>query len=511
LIVSVTPIIGMEVHIELATHTKMFSRALSPSFAGNEDAAPNTYLDPTVLGLPGALPVMNRRAVELSVLIGLALNCRINAPSVWDRKNYFYPDSPKAYQISQYQLPLCEDGFLEVPAADDAGFPDFATAPRRIGIVRAHLEEDAGKLSHEGPGGASIDHSLVDFNRAGTPLLEVVTAPDFSSSEQCVMFARTLRNIARFLEATLGVMQRGHMRFEPNINLELVLADGRTVRTPIVEVKNLNSFRSLKGAIEFEIREQPGRFLADGRVMGRGAKTTRGWDDAHERTFVQREKEDAHDYRYFPDPDLPPVTVDESWTTAIAASLLELPLARCKRYMTEFGLAVKEASALAEDRGPCLFFEACIEELRGRGIAPARAGKLASNMLLGPAQKRANERSVALHEVGITAHGIAALGVLREAGRIGNQAVDELFAALCETPSADAEAVAAEHHLLIVKDDAALDGWISLVFAANPKVVEDVKAGKVAAAGRLVGEVMKLAAGKADAKTVRETILAKLA
>ncbi len=510
MIISSTPIIGMEVHIELATRTKMFSRALSPAFAGQEDAEPNTYIDPTVLGLPGALPVMNRRAVELSVLVGLALNCRINSPSVWDRKNYFYPDLPKAYQISQLQLPLCEEGFVDVPAADAAGFPDFSAPPTRVRVIRAHLEEDAGKLTHDEGGGAEGD-SLADYNRAGTPLLEVVTAPDFVSADQCVMFARTLRNIARFLDASLGVMQRGHIRFEPNINLELGLADGRKARTPIVEVKNLNSFRSLRGAIEFEIREQPGRFLADRREMGPGAKTTRGWDDTTERTFIQREKEDAHDYRYFPDPDLPPVAVDDNWKAEIAASLLELPLARCRRYTADFGLAVKEAAALSEERGPCLFFEASTAALVARGLEHGRAGKVVANLLLGAAQKRANERGGAVHELGVTPESIAELVALRESGRIGNHALEELFAGLCDHPGTGAEAMAADRNLLIVKDDAALDRWIAEVSAANPKVVEDVKAGKIAAAGRLVGEVMKLAGGKADAKTVREAILARLA
>jgi aspartyl-tRNA(Asn)/glutamyl-tRNA(Gln) amidotransferase subunit B len=261
--------VGLEVHVELATRTKMFSRCPSPAHPEYDGAAPNTLIDPVVLALPGALPVMNREAVQMAMMVGLALNCSIAQRTKWDRKSYFYPDLPKGYQISQYDLPLCFDGIVSVPAIDDKGFVAEGEA-KQIGIIRAHLEEDAGKLLHEAPGGHAIDFSIVDWNRAGTPLLEIVTQPDFETADQVVSFARMLRNICRFLGVTEGIMQKGHMRFEPNINLILTLEGGKTVATPITEVKNLNSFKSLRGAIEYELTEQPRRWVEDQREMGRG-------------------------------------------------------------------------------------------------------------------------------------------------------------------------------------------------------------------------------------------------
>ncbi|MCA9299534.1 MAG: hypothetical protein KDA28_10735 [Phycisphaerales bacterium] len=247
----IEPIIGMEIHVELATRSKMFSRSANVAHAAYEDALPNTLTDPTVLALPGALPVMNREAVEQSMMVGLALGCTINRLSRWDRKSYFYPDLPKAYQISQYDLALCIEGSFEFPVTDELGRPAGEDCRHIVRIRRAHLEEDAGKLSHELPGGGSIDGSLVDLNRAGTPLLEIVTEPDLTSADEAVSFGKALRQLCRFLGVTQGVMQRGHMRFEPNINCRLTFDDGRVVTTPIVEVKNLNSFRALRGAIEY--------------------------------------------------------------------------------------------------------------------------------------------------------------------------------------------------------------------------------------------------------------------
>lgn len=505
--------VGLEVHVELATRSKMFSRAPSPAHAAFDGAAPNTLIDPTVLGLPGALPVMNRAAVEMAMMVGLALGCSIAPRTRWDRKSYFYPDMPKGYQISQYDLPLCFDGAVDVPATDERGnlLPEGPTT--RIGIVRAHLEEDAGKLLHEAPGGAPIDFSIVDLNRAGTPLLEIVTQPDFTSADQVVAFARMLRNICRFLGVTEGVMQKGHMRFEPNINTILTLEDGRTVATPIVEIKNLNSFRSLKGAVEFEAAEQPRRWERDGREMGRGQKRTMGWDDARGVTVPQREKEDADDYRYFPDPDLPPVVVSDAWREAVAARLPELPLARQRRFVEQYGLSVKEAAALTEERDVCLLYEAAIDEMARLGMMAPRAGRLAANLILQNGAKRANERGVLVSELGITAAQLAQIALLREEGRIGSNAADEVFGALCEPGMAErtAEEVASERGLLIVRDEGAMEAWIAEVIAKNEKAAADVRAGKVQAVGRLVGEVMKLSGGKADAKEVRERLLRALA
>ena len=509
---SVKLVVGLEVHVELATRSKMFSRAPSPAHPGHDGAGPNTLIDPVVLGLPGALPVINRGAVEMAMMVGMALGCQIAPVTKWDRKSYFYPDLPKSYQISQYDLPLCFDGGLDVPAVDAKGRPDFSGPSRRIGIIRAHLEEDAGKLLHEAPGGRAIDGSIIDLNRAGTALLEIVTQPDLTSADEAVLFARTLRNICRFLGVTEGVMQKGHMRFEPNINCHLTLSDGHLVKTPIVEIKNLNSFKSLKGAIEFELRDQPRRWMEDRRVMGRGTKVTRGWDDARGVTVVQREKEDAHDYRYFPDPDLPPVSVGAEWREGVRARIPELPNDLLKRYVREFDLDAAEAAVLVEEREGCRFFEACTEGMVALSVPRARAGRVAANFMLQSGARRANERGVMVHELGVRAGDVAAIGKLREDGAVSAQNADELFGLFCDAAvhGRAVEEVARERGMIVVRDDAALARWCDEAIAAQPQSAADVKAGKAAAVGRLVGEVMKRSGGKADAKAAREMLLEKL-
>ncbi|MFM9959062.1 MAG: Asp-tRNA(Asn)/Glu-tRNA(Gln) amidotransferase subunit GatB [Phycisphaerales bacterium] len=535
-------IVGLEIHVELSTRSKMFTRVANPAAAeaarsagrdrshsdehpdetgDDAEGVPNTLIDAVVLGLPGALPVLNREAIRLSALVGLALNCRIAEVTKWDRKSYWYPDLPKNFQTSQYDLPVCFDGAVDVPAITPDG------EPRRIGIIRAHLEEDAGKLLHEWPGGGpggKIDYSIADYNRAGTPLLEIVTAPDFTSADEVVAFAQMLRNTCRFLRATEGVMQKGHMRFEPNINMELTLDDGRSVRTPIVEVKNLNSFKSLRAAVEFEAREQPRRWLEDGKEMGRGAKSTRGWDDKRLETFLQREKEDAHDYRYFPEPDLPPVRLTRAWVEELRSALPELPQDRARRYERDYALKDKESRALVEEREVCEFYESAIVSACEAGVPASAAGRACANFVLQNGQKRANERGVFVHQLGIQPDEIAAIVALREAGDINSNAADELFGVLCGEGGADGgataplisrgptavRALAESRGLIQVRDTGAMQGWCRAVLdnPANEKAVADVRAGKDAAIGRLVGEAMKQAAGKGDAKVLREMLIA---
>ncbi len=494
-------IVGLEIHVELATRTKMFSRAPSPACPEFQDSEPNTLVDPVVAGLPGALPVMNRRAVEMSAMVGMALGCTIARTSRWDRKNYFYPDLPKGYQISQYDLPLCGDGAIDIPAA--------AGGTARIGIIRAHLEEDTGKLGHELPGGQRYEGSLVDLNRAGTPLLEIVTEPDFACAEDVVTFAQELRTLCMFLGVTEGVMQRGHMRFEPNINVVIDTEDGREYRTPVVEVKNLNSFRALRGAIEHEASRQVEAWLADGRVMGPGAKSTRGWDDERQVTLLQREKEDAHDYRYFPDPDLVEVEIDEAWLEAIRAELPELPMARRERFVREFGMLEKDARVLVGDRELCRFFESCQQQAVTAGMPAPEAGAGVAKILLNAGAKRSNERGVAIHELGIGPARVAGIAKLRADGAIDAQGGDALFGILCERDE-DPAALAAAEGLIKVRDDAAMDRWIAESIEANAAAAEDVRSGKQAAIGRLVGHVMKASGGAADAKEVRERMLERL-
>jgi aspartyl-tRNA(Asn)/glutamyl-tRNA(Gln) amidotransferase subunit B len=496
--------VGMEVHVELATRTKMFTRTPNPAHPDHFDAPPNTLIDPVVAALPGTLPVMNQRAVEMSMMVGLALGCAIPEFCKWDRKNYFYPDLPKGYQISQYDLPLCIDGAMEIDA------PGGGT--KRIGIIRAHLEEDTGKLGHELPGGEHYDGSLVDLNRAGTPLLEIVTHPDFESAEEAVEFAREFHRICCFLGVTRGIMQRGHMRFEPNINVIIDTADGHEYRTPIVEIKNLNSFRAVKSAIEFEYERQIAAWREDGLVMGPGAKSTRGWDDIKLVTVLQRTKEDAHDYRYFPEPDLVPLEVSREWVAEVQATLPELPRARRARYRDAYELSVRDAAALVDTPETVAFFEACVDALRERAgdrVTEGNAGSACAKVLLNAGSKRVNETGTALHELGITPAQIAGLIELREQDVIGSSAADELFGILCEDDGEPA-ALAEARGLVQVRDEAAMAEWVEAAIGQQPQAAEDFAGGKDAAVGRLVGAVMKASGGSADAKAVREALVKRL-
>ena len=522
---SVRLIVGMEIHVELATASKMFARAASPAYAGCMDEpepSANTMLDPVVMALPGALPVLNRKAIELSMLVGMALNCSIADETKWDRKGYTYPDLPKGYQISQYDLPLCYDGYVDVPAINDKGAFEAGGKTTRVGIVRAHLEEDAGKLSHEAPsshgGGAAIDGSLVDLNRAGTPLLEIVTQPDLSSANDAVAFCKLLRLVCRFVGATEGVMQMGHMRFEPNINCELVLKGGRTVRTPITEVKNLNSFKAVAGAIEYELAQQPGRWRENGETFGPGTKTTRGWDDAKNVTFVQREKEDAHDYRYFPDPDLPDLRIEDSWRDGVKASLPELPLDRLARWGDAMGLSPEEGMVLLESRADAELFDDAVdavvtgEHAGGRSEGRREAGKAVANIALQHLARLANERGCALAGVGLNARQIAAIAAMRIADDISASNAGKLVEKLAEEGYAgkDPLGVAEYEGWLIVRDEGAMEAWVDEVIAANPEIVEQIRDGKQQAVGRLIGEVMGKSGGSADAKAVRAMLIERI-
>jgi aspartyl-tRNA(Asn)/glutamyl-tRNA(Gln) amidotransferase subunit B len=506
-IVSTRLVIGMEIHVELATRSKMFTRAANVAHREFHEAAPNSLVDPVIAGLPGALPVMNKAALEMSMLVGLALNCEIAEFSKWDRKNYFYPDLPKGYQISQYDLPICFDG--------EFSFRNAQGELRQIGITRAHLEEDTGKLGHELPGGARFDGSLVDFNRAGTPLLEIVTEPDLVSADDAVIFGQELRNICRFLRVTEGIMQRGHMRFEPNVNVIIDTQEGREFRTPIVEVKNLNSFKSLKGAIEHEYARQVEQWKEDGLVQGPGMKSTRGWDDLRGQTVLQREKEDAHDYRYFPDPDLPPVVVDQAWLEKIKNRLIELPIQRRERYQDQYGLSEKDSRALTDDPELCAFYESCVASVLQRGggkVSGTHAGRESAKWILNAGAKRANERAVSVNALGISPAQIAQIIAMRDANQIGSTAADELFGLLCDEShrNADALALATQRSMIQVQDDSQLMAWVDDAIKAQPQAATDFAAGKDAAVGRLVGHVMKASQGKADASAIQAKLRERL-
>ncbi len=503
------PKIGLEVHVELATRTKMFTRVGNSAHGDWEGSEPNTLIDPVVLGLPGSLPVLNGAAVEMSVRVGLALGCRIATLTQWDRKSYFYPDLPKAYQISQYGLPVCGDGSIDIPVHDAA---TDEVRMKRVRIIRAHLEEDAGKLLHEWPGGGRIEYSIVDLNRAGTPLLEIVTAPDFDSAEDVVAFAQALRNVCRGLGVSEGVMQKGHMRFEPNINVTLDMVDGRRVVTPIVEIKNLNSFRALRASIEHEVREQPGRWVEDGREFGPGAKTTRGWDDGREVTLLQREKEDAHDYRYFPDPDLLPVELDAAWVEGLRAGLGELAHERALRYRCEHGLSWKESIALTEEPGVGEMLDDAVQRCVGSGVEREQAVRLGANLILQCLFRIANERGTGVVALGIDGSGLCEVMVLRGEDRISANGAERLLELMIGRPGESGLALAEGAGLLQVRDEGALEAWVEEVLGdpSMAKSAEDVRAGKGAAVGRLIGAVMQRSGGRADAARVRELLLERL-
>ena len=518
--------VGLEVHVELSTRSKMFTRAPNVAHRDYRGAAANTLVDPLVAGLPGTLPVMNRRAVEMAVKVGLALNCEIARVSLWDRKSYFYPDLPKGYQISQYDLPLCGAGVVEIEKSDASDGRDARNAEMKsIRIRRAHLEEDAGKLGHELPGGGRFAGTLVDLNRAGTPLLEIVTEPDFEAAEEVVAFCRLLRETCRFLEVSECDLQEGHMRFEPNINLLIETgAGGDFVATPIVEIKNLNSFRSLREAIEYERKRQLEEWVRTGQAGGPGEKTTRGWDAACGVTFLQRGKEEAEDYRYFPDPDLIAVEVDETWEAAIRSEIPELPGARRARYVGALGLTAAQAQQLIDEPARAFFFDACYEAIRcvvgkggsGGGLAAGggrltekEAAKYAVNFVLQYGGRFARERECLVSELGITPKQVGQIVVLREEGRISAGSAEKLFELLLDTEEGAAE-VAERRGLFMTVDDDALSAWVDEAIASNPKAVTAICNGKKNAIGALVGSVMNLSKGKADARVASAMIRERL-
>ncbi|MFW6060091.1 MAG: Asp-tRNA(Asn)/Glu-tRNA(Gln) amidotransferase subunit GatB [Phycisphaeraceae bacterium] len=491
--------VGLEIHVELATRSKMFTSAPNVAHPDYGDAEPNTLTDPVVLGMPGTLPVINRRAVELAMKVGLALGCAIPERTKWDRKSYYYPDLPKNYQISQYDMPLCGEGAVEIPLPTE----DDPDATKTVRITRAHLEEDAGKLLHEWPGGAPIDHSIVDLNRAGTPLLEIVTEPDMTSAEEVVTFARTLRDICRHLGVSEGIMQRGHMRFEPNINV-IIERNGREYRTPIVEIKNLNSFRAVEGAVRYEYQRQVEQWLETGEEMTPGSKSTRGWDDAREVTLLQREKEEAHDYRYFPDPDLVELHVDQAWREQVRSELPELPLDKYRRYTRTLGLNAKDSRALLDEPSVCRFFENI--------LALDTDAKRAASLLLNYGAKCANERDARIDQLGITAQQVHDIARLLADDKIGSSAADTLFGLCCDSDD-PAEKLAEQKGLMQVSDTGQLEQYVEQVIAdpKNEKAVNDIKAGKDKAIGALMGQIMKLSKGQANPKVVTQLIKQKLA
>ncbi|MBI5668673.1 MAG: Asp-tRNA(Asn)/Glu-tRNA(Gln) amidotransferase subunit GatB [Chloroflexi bacterium] len=479
------PIIGLEIHAELLTESKMFSAC---PVVDSVEAAPNTAVDPVSLGLPGTLPVINRQAVEFGLMVGLALHCEIPPVNQFARKNYFYPDLPKGYQISQYERPLAVNGWLDIEVTPESGEP----YTKHIRIRRAHLEEDTGKLTHIGGGS-----SLVDYNRAGVPLLEIVTEPDINSAEEAEAFARTLRAILVYLGVNNGDMSKGVLRVEPNISV--MHKDDTEFRTR-TEVKNLNSIRNLYRATQVEIERQIKLWTS-----GEGVKqATLGWDEAKQRVVIQRVKERADEYRYFPEPDLPILEISREWVEEVRAKLPELPAAKRQRFMEVFGLSDYDARQLVAEQAIAHYYEAVV----AAGANP----KSAANWILGGLFTLMNEQSMereAIEQTRINAGQFAELVKLVDGGTINKGTAQTVLAEMWDTGNDPARIVEARE-LAQVSDESAIREAVSRVLTENAKLVQDYLGGKDKLFGALVGQVMKAMGGKANAQVVTDILRREL-
>jgi aspartyl-tRNA(Asn)/glutamyl-tRNA(Gln) amidotransferase subunit B len=474
------PVIGIEVHCQLRTASKMFC-GCSTAYDG---AAPNSHVCPVCLGLPGALPVINRKAVELVLATGAALGSSTPDATRWDRKNYFYPDLPKGYQISQYDLPLAAGGELTFDTTD---------GPFTVRITRAHLEEDTAKLVHA-PGDDGRPISLVDFNRSGAPLMEIVTEPDVRSAEQARRYAEELQLLLRTIGASDADMERGQMRVEANVSLRPRGTEAFGIR---IEVKNMNSFRSVERAIAFEIERQAA-------LLDRGEQPvmeTRGWADERGETYRMRVKETSDDYRYFPEPDLPPLRVQPAWLGEIAAGLPELPAARRARYRDALGLTAYDAAVLVADADAARLFEDTL------AADPALEAKPVANWVTGEYLRLRNAADAPL---GLAARELAGLVALVRDGTISRNTGKEVLEAHLASGQ-PVLAIVAERGLAQISDADALGTVVEEVLAANPAAVADVRAGKAQAIGFLVGQVMKATRGQANATVARAAIDERLA
>ncbi len=475
------PVIGLEVHGQLLTASKMFC-GCSADYMGSP---PNSNTCPVCLGLPGVLPVINRLAVEYTVRTALALNCEIPEHSKFDRKNYFYPDLPKGYQISQYDMPMSRSGHLTFEVGGEEV---------RCGITRVHLEEDTGTLQHAGDILQQARSSVVDLNRAGVPLMEIVGEPDLHTPEQARGYLVRLRQILVYLGVNDGNLEQGSFRCDANISLRRRGAEGLGVK---VEVKNMNSFRAVQRALEFEIVRQ-GRLLDRGQAI---TQETRGWVEAKAATISQRSKEYAHDYRYFPEPDLPPLELSAELVERVRGELPELPQQLMERLEREHGLSAYDAAVISAEREDARAFETLV----GAGV-PAKA---AANWLMGEVARLSRESHTPLAGSGLGVAGLAGLILLVESGRINGPTAKALLEELY-VAGGDPEALVAERGLGQVSDQGELERIVNSVFAENPDTVADFRGGKEQALQRLVGGVMKATAGRADARLVNQLLRERL-
>ena len=474
--------IGLEVHVELATRSKMFC---SCAVVDPTAALPNSSVCEVCSGMPGVLPVINKRAVELAIRAALSLNCEIAEISVFARKNYFYPDLPKGYQISQYEQPLAERGYLSVKTGD---------GEKKIRVRRAHLEEDTGKLTHITRNGES--YSLVDLNRAGVPLLEIVSEPDMHSVEDVRAYSRELRLLLRWLEVTSGDMEKGTLRFEANVSMRPAGSSKLGTR---VEIKNLNSFKTMEQAIDYQLAVQKA-------LLDKGKKVrqeTLGWNEAENRTVPQRSKEEANDYRYFPEPDLPPLIIDRDWLEQIRQEIPELPAEKRKRYRNEYGLTSEDIERLIEDKESALFFESCLE------AAPKLEAKQIANWMLTDLYAWLNAHSAPISEIKISPEEFTDLIQLVEDGTINQNTGKEVLAEMLDAGKTPARIIE-EKGLKQISDSMQIAEMVRNTLDSNPDEVASYISGKETVANWLFGQVMKAAKGKANPLLLKMELMDQL-
>ena len=465
-------VIGLEVHVELATKTKIFC-ACSTAFGG----APNTHTCPVCTGMPGSLPVLNKQVVEYALAVGLATNCQIHQYCKFDRKNYFYPDNPQNYQISQLYLPICHDGGVEI---------ETAGGKKIIGIHEIHMEEDAGKLVHD----EWEDCSLVDYNRSGVPLIEIVSEPDMRSAEEVIAYLEKLRQIIQYLGASDCKLQEGSMRADVNLSVREVGAEKFGTRT---EMKNLNSFKAIAHAIEGE-RERQIELIEAGRKV---IQETRRWDDNKESSFTMRSNEDAQDYRYFPDPDLTPVVISDEWIAEVKARQPELRSEKLERYKKEFDIPDYDAQIITNSKHMADLFEAA--------TAICKKPKKVSNWLMGETLRLLKENNMDPEDLSFAPENLAKLVDLADAGTVNSSVAKEVFEQIFKE-NVDPEVYIEEHGLKTVNDEGALKATIEQIVSENPQSVADYKGGKKKAIGFLVGQTMKAMKGKADPASVNKIL-----
>ncbi len=483
--------IGIEAHIELKNESKMFCCCRNGM---GLEKTPNIHICPVCTGQPGALPVPNRKAIEFVQLAGLALNCNLAKNSKFDRKNYFYPDIPKGYQISQYDQPLCLDGMMKIPSFK-------SQSSKKIGIIRIHLEEDTGKLMHA----KNADYSLVDFNRAGVPLMELVTEPDIESGAEARLFCQKLQQICRYLEISDADMEKGHMRCEVNLSL---YRDGEDkLNGTKVEVKNINSFKFVEKAIDYEIKRQTEILEKGGKIT----QETRGYDSRRDITVSQRIKESAHDYRYFPEPDIPPLEFSEEYFAKLALDVPELPDAKKARLKEQYGLSEENIEIITSERDLSEYFENVISELdekiKSGEIAAVREKcvKLIANYMSSELKKHLVERKQKISEIKITPENYAEfIGILAD-GKINSSAAQSLLAEMYGT-GGNPSRIVREKNLSQINDERELEKIIREIIGKNPKSAEDYKQGKQNALQFLVGQAMAATKGKANPKIAAELL-----